>query len=149
MIAACTLCRRIFNGPSASALYDARAQNALARFLVELAKHIQENHADVTSQVDVSTLQYRGFLMMGYYNVTGDDLLVKEREQTRRYLHFSTRKVIVSNDELRVKAAEMTGELDLDISACADQAENRIYAALVELRDRLCEIEHEPVKLTV
>lgn len=150
MTAGCTLCQRIFQGPAPGKLFDVRGTHApVARYLVSLANHIRDSHAEIAGQVEVSTLQYRGFLLMGYYKVTGDDRYAQERERTRRYLHSSTREVVIANDELRAKAAEITAALDLDISACPDQAENNIYAALVELRDRLCETEPQPAILTV
>jgi len=149
MTAGCTLCRRVFTGPASGQIFDAQGQDAAQTFLVNLANHIREEHAEIAAQVEISALQYRGYLLMGYYNVTNDDAFNEMREETRRLMHATTRKVVVTNDELRIMAAIIAGNMDLDISADQDGARDNIYTALVDLRDRLCEMVPEPVKLTV
>lgn len=149
MTAGCTLCHRVFSGPAAGQVFDPRGQDAVQRYLVELANHIREVHTDIAGQVEMSALQYRGYLLMGYYRVTEDEEFSEMREETRRLMHATTRKVTVSNEELRGKAAQIIGELDLDILASEPAAEDKIYAAMVELRDLLCETEPQPAKLIV
>lgn len=149
MTAGCTLCRRVFSGPAAGQVFDAAGQDAVQRYLVELANHIREVHGEIAAQVELSALQYRGYLLMGYYRVTDDEEFAKMREDTRHLLHVTTRKVTVTNEDLKKKAVEISRDLDLDINASLPQAETKIYAAMVELRDRLCETEPQPAILTV
>lgn len=149
MTAGCTLCHRVFSGPAAGQVFDPQGQDAVQRYLVELANHIREVHTDIAGQVEMSALQYRGYLLMGYYRVTDDEEFNTMREDTRRLMHATTRKVTVSNEDLRSKAVEISRDLDLDIRDGVPHAETKIYAAMLELRDLLCEIEPQPAKLTV
>jgi len=139
MTAACSLCLEVFPGPSAGALLNAHGQDAIQQYLVNLAQHIRQAHEDVAGHVELSALEYRGYLLMGYYNITDDPQFVKMREDTRRLLHSTTRKVTVTNEELRASANGLSK---------SPAIRDHIYAAMVELRDRLCELGEEPSKLT-
>lgn len=149
MTAGCTLCHRVFSGPPAGQVFDVKGQDAVQRYLTELATHIREVHREIAAQVELSALEYRGYLLMGYYRVTEDEEFNKIREKTRHLLHVTTRKVIICNEDLKKKAVEISRALDLDIRDGVPHAENKIYAAMVELRDRLCETAPQPAILTV
>ena len=146
MTAGCTLCHRVFSGPAAGQVFEPKGQHAVQRYLTSLADHIREVHGEIAAQVELSALQYRGYLLMGYYRVTNDEEFNRMREETRHLMHVTTRRVTINNEELRSKASQMTAEIELD---SYQATEGKIFAAMVELRDRLCETEPQPAILTV
>lgn len=141
MTAGCTLCRRVFNGPAAGQVLDPRGQDVVQRYLTELANHVREAHPEIAAQVELSALQYRGYLLMGYYRITDDEEFNAMRDETRRLLHSTTRKVAITNEELRATADSLS-----EFPTTRDD----IYLAMVQVRDRLCETEpQQPAILTV
>jgi len=117
--ATCTICGQMFTGPRSSRILEARGLEPAAQFGAQLAQHVFKQHPEVGEQLELSTLHYRGYLVMAYWE-TSDPLVTSSREQMRQWLQTSTRKLSVPDSELIERAAGLAEEIDCALYLNAD-----------------------------
>jgi hypothetical protein len=114
-----------------------------AKFVKQLSAHIQQKHPQYFAAAALQGQEYGGMLMLRYFSITSGDVLVS-LDKTRWKIHQATRAVIVSDDRIRQRVAEMlagdhTNEELEKAFAEPGGIGSRIVALLQKMRDNITE----------
>ena len=146
MNAICSLCNKSFTSieNASDIVLNMEGQNAVAAFSERLAKHLYTEHGEIAGKVEMASMQYRGFLIIGYFR-TQDPVILQAREETRKWLHTNSRALNLSDAELLAIAEQMSEALWTHSTAGRAAA---ILPFLQRIREALVEQQEAPAVLT-